>query len=97
MGNIINILKKPKVSKVLKYNKVDCIVNNAITFTEQDIEFCYECEKIYILFVIHHCNKCNRCHNKYRNIYCEKCNICIDPYNSDELIRHKKKCILFKK
>ena len=52
MGNIINILKKPKVSKVLKYNKVDCIVNNAITFTEQDIEFCYECEKIYIYYLL---------------------------------------------
>jgi len=61
---------------------------------QNNIEFCYECDEIYIIYVTHHCNKCNKCHNKYKNIYCIHCNTCIDHSNQYELISHKKNCIL---
>lgn len=61
----------------------------------QDMEFCYECDKVYVLFVTFHCNKCNKCHNKYKNIYCIHCNTCLDHSSQSDIISHRKNCILF--
>lgn len=60
----------------------------------QDMEFCYECDKVYVLFAMFHCKKCNKCHNKYKNIYCIHCNTCLDHSSQNDIITHRKNCIL---
>ena len=85
------------IKNIIKSNSENLLNNHIVNNTEcvQDINFCYECDDIYILFVTYHCNKCNKCHNRYKNIYCETCNICIDHSNQMDIILHKKKCDLF--
>ena len=68
-------------------------------FSNNELDYCLICDQLnYNKYLINHCKLCNKCHvkNKLHCIYCKQC-YNINFNNDNDIIRHKKQCIDFKR
>mgnify|MGYP001130850346 FL=1 len=72
---------------------------NNIDSINNELDYCLICDQLnYNKYLINHCKLCNKCHvkNKLHCIYCKQC-YNINFNNDNDIIRHKKQCIDFKR
>lgn len=86
---------KQKIIKNKKSNNnlhLSNVVINEITY---HYDYCTKCDLLHInKFNICHCQLCNNCHilNK---IHCTYCNHCYDFRIDNDIIRHRKLCVIY--
>lgn len=58
------------------------------------LTYCTICDLLHINGnLIKHCELCQKCHTKFK-LYCNHCNNCYDYRKDNDIISHRKKCLL---